>query len=59
MIALLLSVNWGSKPLKPRNYTEETEPEATEPEEGYTVPLIPPGGLSAEEWDELAKRGEA
>lgn len=47
---MILQVNWGS---------EDPKPEIAEPEEGYTVPIIPPGGLSAEEWDELAKRGEA
>jgi hypothetical protein len=54
MIALLLSVNWGSKP---PTFTEETEPETNEPdEEGYSIPTIPNEGRSAEEWDELAKR---
>jgi hypothetical protein len=48
MNALLLSV-----------FTEEAEPETTEPEEGYSIAVIPANGRSAEEWDELAKRGEA
>lgn len=56
MKASLLSVNWGSKP---PTFTEETEPETSEPDEGYSIPTIPPGGLSADEWDELAKRGDA
>jgi hypothetical protein len=53
MNALLLSVNWGSKP---PTLTEETEPETNEPDEGYSIPTIPNEGRSAEEWDELAKR---
>jgi hypothetical protein len=36
---------------------KETEPEANDPDEGYSIPTIPESGRSAEEWDKLANQG--